>query len=37
MVTTLDDTRWDPYYALAEELAIPVGVHLGEGSCCASK
>jgi len=28
---TLDDSRWDPYYALAEELDIPVGVHLGEG------
>ena len=27
----LDDSRWDPYYALAEELDIPVGVHLGEG------
>ena len=28
---TLDDSRWDPYYALAEELDIPIGVHLGEG------
>ena len=27
---TLDDSRWDPYYALAEELDIPVGVHLGK-------
>jgi uncharacterized protein len=28
---TLDDSRWEPYFALAEELDIPVGVHLGEG------
>jgi uncharacterized protein len=28
---TLDDSRWRPYFALAEELDIPVGVHLGEG------
>ncbi len=27
----LDDSRWEPYFALAEELDIPVGVHLGEG------
>jgi predicted TIM-barrel fold metal-dependent hydrolase len=26
-----DDPRWEPYFALAEELDIPVGVHLGEG------
>jgi predicted TIM-barrel fold metal-dependent hydrolase len=27
----LDDSRFDPYFALAEELDVPVGVHLGEG------
>ncbi|MGE0443341.1 MAG: amidohydrolase family protein [Gemmatimonadales bacterium] len=27
----LDDPSYDPYFALAEELDIPVGVHLGEG------
>lgn len=26
-----DDPRWEPYFALAEELDLPVGVHLGEG------
>lgn len=26
-----DDPRWEPYFALAEELDVPVGVHLGEG------
>lgn len=25
------DARWEPYFALAEELDIPVGIHLGEG------
>jgi len=27
----LGDGRFEPYFALAEELDIPVGVHLGEG------
>jgi uncharacterized protein len=27
----LDDPRWESYFALAEELDVPVGVHLGEG------
>jgi hypothetical protein len=27
----LDDAKLDPYLALAEQLDIPVGVHLGEG------
>lgn len=27
----VDDPRYAPYFALAEELDIPVGVHLGEG------
>ena len=26
-----DDARYEPYFALAEELDIPVGIHLGEG------
>jgi predicted TIM-barrel fold metal-dependent hydrolase len=26
-----DDPRWEPYFALAEELDIPVGIHMGEG------
>lgn len=26
-----DDPRMEPYWALAEELDIPVGIHLGEG------
>lgn len=28
---TLDDPRLEPYFALAEALDVPVGVHLGEG------
>lgn len=28
---SLDDESFEPYFALAEELDIPVGVHLGEG------
>ena len=28
---SLDDASLDPFFALAEELDIPVGVHLGEG------
>ena len=28
----LDDPRFEAYFALAEELDVPVGVHLGEGA-----
>ncbi len=28
---TLDDPRFEPYLALAEELDVPIGIHLGEG------
>jgi predicted TIM-barrel fold metal-dependent hydrolase len=27
----LSDEGWEPYFALAEELDVPVGIHLGEG------
>jgi predicted TIM-barrel fold metal-dependent hydrolase len=27
----VDDPRYEPYFALAEELDLPVGIHLGEG------
>ena len=26
-----NDPRWEPYFALAEKLDIPVGIHMGEG------
>ena len=26
-----NDPRWEPYFAMAEELDIPVGIHMGEG------
>jgi len=26
-----DDPRLEPYYALAKELDLPVGIHLGPG------
>ena len=32
-----DDARWTPYFALAEELDIPVGLHLGEGPPAAAR
>ena len=32
-----DDPRYEPYFALAEELDIPVGVHLGEGPPAAAR
>jgi predicted TIM-barrel fold metal-dependent hydrolase len=28
---SLADSKWEPYFALAEDLDVPVGVHLGEG------
>jgi len=28
---TLDDPTFEPYFALAEELDVPIGAHLGEG------
>ncbi len=32
-----DDPRYEPYFALAEELDIPVGLHLGEGPPAAAR
>ena len=32
-----DDPRWEPYFALAEELDVPVGIHLGEGPPAAAR
>ena len=32
-----DDARYTPYFALAEELDIPVGIHLGEGPPAAAR
>ena len=32
-----DDLRYEPYFALAEELDIPVGHHLGEGPPAAAR
>jgi predicted TIM-barrel fold metal-dependent hydrolase len=26
-----NDLRWEPYFAMAEEMDIPVGIHMGEG------
>jgi predicted TIM-barrel fold metal-dependent hydrolase len=26
-----NDPRWEPYFAMAEDLDIPVGIHMGEG------
>jgi predicted TIM-barrel fold metal-dependent hydrolase len=31
------DPRWEPYWALAEELDLPVGIHLGEGPPAAAR
>jgi uncharacterized protein len=31
------DPRWEPYFALAEELDIPIGIHLGEGPPAAAR
>ncbi len=32
-----DDPRYEPYFALAEELDIPVAIHLGEGPLAAAR
>ena len=31
------DSRWEPFFALAEELDIPIGIHLGEGPPAAAR
>jgi uncharacterized protein len=31
------DPRYEPYWALAEELDVPVGIHLGEGAPAATR
>lgn len=33
----VDDPRYEPYFALAEELDIPVGLHMGEGPPAAAR
>ncbi|MEE2690019.1 MAG: amidohydrolase family protein [Pseudomonadota bacterium] len=32
-----DDPVWEPYYALAEELDIPIGIHFGQGPPAAAR
>ncbi|HSD16271.1 MAG TPA: amidohydrolase family protein [Thermomonas sp.] len=32
-----DDPRYEPYFALAEELDVPVGLHMGEGPPAAAR
>jgi predicted TIM-barrel fold metal-dependent hydrolase len=32
-----DDARYAPYFALAEELDVPVGIHMGEGPPAAAR
>ncbi len=32
-----DDARYEPYFALAEELDIPVGIHMGEGPAATAR
>ena len=32
-----DDPRYEPYFTLAEELDIPVGIHMGEGPPAAAR
>ena len=32
-----DDARYEPYFALAEELDVPVAIHLGEGPPAAAR
>ena len=33
----VDDPRYEPYFALAEELDLPVGIHLGQGPPAAAR